>query len=59
MARGKGISLEILGDLIVANIVERSERIRRQVVTMENKGYRSLDVRIDNILTSKKYGIQL
>ncbi len=55
----RGISLEILGDLIVANIVERSERIRRQVVTMENKGYRSLDVRIDNILTSKKYGIPI
>src|SRR5690554_1616546 len=54
-----GISLDTLGDLIVANIVEGAEGIRREVVTVDNKVYNQLDRRIDNILTSKRYGIPI
>ena len=46
-----------LRDSIVSAIVKLANDISRQVVCIENKKYRELDRKIDNILTSKKFGI--
>lgn len=46
-----------LRDNIVSAIVKLANDISRQVVCIENKRYRELDRKIDNILTSKKFGI--
>lgn len=46
-------------DRIVSAIVKLAEEISRGVVTFENTKYDALDRKIDDILTSKKYGIPI
>jgi len=46
-----------LRDQIVTNIVKLAENISQQVIHIENKNYNRLDKKIDDILTSKLFGI--
>ncbi len=46
-----------LRDRIVSAIIKLANDISRQVVCIENKKHRELDRKIDNILTSKRFGI--
>lgn len=46
-----------LRDRIVSAIIELANDISRQVVSIENKKYHELDRKIDNVLTSKRFGI--
>lgn len=46
-----------LQDQIVTTIVKLAENISRQVVHVENTSYNQLDRKIDDILTSKLFGI--
>lgn len=48
---------ENLGDQIVSSIVKLAEKISSQVVYTENQKHNKLDRKIDNILTSKTFGI--
>ena len=54
-----GIDRDSIRDIIVTNLISISERISKKVVTIENNGYKSLDRKIDNLLTSKKFGIPI
>lgn len=53
------IALEDLRDRIVSNIVKTAENISEQVVFLENKTHNELDRKIDNVLTSKIFGIPI
>ncbi len=46
-----------LRDRIVSAIIRLANDISRQVVFLENKKYHELDRKIDNVLTSKRFGI--
>lgn len=46
-------------DRIVSNLVSLSENICKDAVSFENKKYNSFDRRIDNIVTSRIFGIPL
>ncbi len=46
-------------DVIVSNILFESESICKKVVTFAKKDYQQCDRKIDNILTSKRYGIPI
>ena len=48
---------EDLRDHIVFSIVELAENISRQVIYYEKQDHNELDRRIDDILTSKTFGI--
>jgi len=50
-----GIDNEKLNDMVVSAFVSSAEEIAREVVTQEN-AYNSADIKIDKILTSKKFG---
>lgn len=53
------IEKEEIRDRIVSKIVEKSEYIYKQCVSIENEGYNSRDRKIDKILTSKATGIPI
>lgn len=55
----EGVTLEELRDRIVSNIVRLAEEISKEVVYLENKTYNKLDRKLDNILTSKGFGIPI
>lgn len=46
-------------DLIVADIMHKSEEICGKVCVFENENYSNRDIKIDKILTSKKFGIPI
>ncbi len=46
-------------DIIVSSIIQSAESIGSKVVTFENKEYNQLDRTLDNILTSKTFGIPI
>ena len=48
-----------LKDEIVSTLIIKSESISSQVVSINNPEYNSIDRKIDNIITSKKFGIPL
>ncbi len=48
-----------LRDHIVSNIVKTAENISHEVVVFENKTYNQLDRKIDNVLTSRIFGIPI
>jgi len=52
-------NVDELKDKIVSSIVRRAEKISHEVVVFENKEYDGVDRRIDDILTSKLYGIPI
>ncbi len=54
-----GINKEEIRDVIVLKIVQKAEKIYKQVVKVNNKEYNSRDRKIDKILTSKKTGIPI
>ncbi|KAJ51992.1 ferrous iron transport protein B [Clostridium tetanomorphum] len=53
------IKVHDLRDEIVENIVKLGEEISNKVVRFENKHYNDFDRKIDNILTSKIFGIPI
>ncbi len=53
------IELENSRDRIVSCIVKTAEEISSQVVTFGNKKYNQVDRKIDNILTSRAFGIPI
>ncbi|MFA5528475.1 MAG: FeoB small GTPase domain-containing protein, partial [Peptostreptococcales bacterium] len=55
----QGIHLEYIKDRIASNIISISQSIAEEVVTFTDKNHRHLDNKVDNILTSKKYGIPI
>ncbi|SJZ83272.1 ferrous iron transport protein B [Garciella nitratireducens] len=55
----KDITIEDFRDYMVSNIVKTAEKISKEVVTLENKTYNQLDRKMDNILTSKVFGIPI
>ncbi|HHY70265.1 MAG TPA: ferrous iron transport protein B [Thermoanaerobacterales bacterium] len=46
-------------DTIVSSIVKQAEEISKKVVSFENKRHNELDRKIDNIVTSKTFGIPI
>lgn len=46
-------------DKIVTNIMEKAEKISKEVCTFENEDYGARDRKIDKILTSKRFGIPI
>jgi len=56
---GENIAIEDLRDRIVSNIVKTAESINKEVVFLENNEYNKLDRKIDNILTSRLFGIPI
>jgi len=54
-----GIHPEQLRDKIVSRLVSIAEDISKNVVSLENKHYNSMDRKIDSILTSKLFGIPI
>ncbi|HLR34490.1 MAG TPA: ferrous iron transport protein B [Tissierellales bacterium] len=55
----ENIELEDLRDRIVSSIVKTGESISRKVVTFQNKNHNELERRIDNVLTSRIFGIPI
>lgn len=55
----EGIKLEDLRDRIVSSIVRTAENISAKAVTLENKNHNQIDRRIDNVLTSRLFGIPI
>lgn len=55
----EGVTLEDLRDRIVSDIVNFAEKISSEVVYLENKSHNKLDRKLDNILTSKRFGIPI
>ena len=53
------VELEDLRDYIVSNIVKNGEYISNEVVTFKENNHNHMDNRIDNILTSKVFGIPI
>lgn len=50
-----GIGYDELNDIIVSSVVSQAEEIAKQTIEQKN-GYNSADIRLDKILTSKKFG---
>jgi len=46
-------------DIIVSSIMAQAEKICQNVCTFENSNYSQRDIKIDKILTSKKFGIPI
>lgn len=55
----ENIELEGLRDNIVSSIVKTAESINKAVVSLENKSHNQLDRKIDNVLTSRYFGIPI
>lgn len=55
----KNIQINALRDTIVSNIVCKAEDIAAKTVSFENKAHNKLDRKIDNILTSRVFGIPI
>lgn len=55
----KFASSDEIKDAIVSNIVLKAEEISRKVVSIQDEGYKKLDRQIDDILTSKLFGIPI
>jgi ferrous iron transport protein B len=56
---GKGLGVNELKDSIVSAIIKKAEMIAAQVVVLEQKDYQQFDRRVDNIVTSKRWGIPI
>ena len=54
-----GINSRNIRDTIVSSIVNNSEEISQKVCEYKEKNYQSKDRKIDNILTSKTFGIPI
>ncbi len=54
-----GINDKMLRDEIVSTLVKKCEMISNEVVNINSDQYNSLDIKVDKILTSKKFGIPL
>lgn len=54
-----GIQLSGLKDKIISAIVQKSERISQETITLHNKNYHHRDLQIDKIVTSRIIGIPL
>jgi len=52
-------SFDEVRDTIVSTIILKAEEISRQVVKIQDKNYNKLDRKIDDILTSKLFGIPI
>lgn len=57
--RSKGIDRELFRDDIVTELVNKSAKINKSVVSLKQEGYNSKDRKIDKVLTSKKFGIPI
>ncbi|MGI6424694.1 MAG: ferrous iron transport protein B, partial [Tepidanaerobacteraceae bacterium] len=57
--KSKYAGYEEIIDAIVSSIFIKAEEIAKTVVTIKNKRYNELDRKIDDILTSKIYGIPI
>jgi len=55
----KYTSKDEIRDVIVSKIVLKAEEISKKVVSIQNKGYNKFDRKIDDILTSKLFGIPI
>ena len=55
----ENLNLEDLKDSIVSSIIKTGENIGKEVVTFQNKDHNEIDRKIDNILTSKIFGIPI
>ena len=55
----KNIQINALRDTIVSNIVSRAEDIAAKTVSFGNKAHNKLDRKIDNVLTSRVFGIPI
>ena len=55
----KNIILQDVQDNIVSTIVKKSEEIYKQIIDIKNKNYNKIDRKIDDILTSKTFGIPI
>jgi ferrous iron transport protein B len=55
----KGLGADELQDSIVSAIVRRAEAIAAQVLILPSGNYRLFDRQVDNIVTSKQWGIPL
>jgi len=52
-------TMEILRDQIASSLVQTAERIGKEVVLNENRMHNAQDRKIDNVLTSKIFGIPI
>lgn len=59
LLKKSGISQDILRDKIVAAFIHKAEIIGSETITYHNKKYNHTDRKIDQILTSKLFGIPL
>lgn len=59
LLRDNGISDEGFKDIVVATIVKKAESIAGKVTTVNESNYSRKDRKIDNLLTSKKFGIPI
>lgn len=57
--KDKDITNEILRDRIVTTLVNKAEKISNGIVSYSKEEYNSRDIKIDKILTSKKFGIPI
>ena len=57
--KGKGLDRNKIRDMIVSSIVRTGEAIYNRVAFIEDDSYREGDRKIDQILTSKVYGIPI
>lgn len=55
----KQITQENFKDKIVSGIMEQAEKISQEVCVFENQNYQERDRKIDQILTSKRWGIPI
>lgn len=53
------ITNEILRDKIVTTLVNKSEKISKEIVFYSKDEYNSRDIKIDKVLTSKRFGIPI
>lgn len=53
------LGLEELRDCIVMSIVKTAEDVSHSVISLENKSYNQLDRKIDEVLTSRVFGIPI
>lgn len=55
----QGLDQDGLRDSIVTSIIKKAETIGDRVVHFQNQDYNRIDQKIDNILTSKRWGIPI
>ncbi|NLY60921.1 MAG: ferrous iron transporter B, partial [Clostridiales bacterium] len=55
----QGLDQDGLRDSIVTSIIKKAEAIGDRVVHFQNQDYNRIDQKIDNILTSKRWGIPI